>query len=172
LVHANTLRAPGIYALLFRSRSAVIRVGALGDVTLPAGWVVYVGSAFGSGGLAGRLRHHLSPVSRPRWHLDYLRTELELSGAWIGWGPRRCEHEWAGILAGLASATLPRTGFGASDCRCASHLFHWRQSPGKHSLAERLLENSSAREVNFLASARLRVLAVPRREDSSARSVA
>jgi Uri superfamily endonuclease len=156
--HGARLREPGIYALLFRSQPAVVSVGALGEVVLPAGWLVYVGSAFGSGGLAGRLKHHLGPISQPRWHLDYLRTALEFRGAWVGFGSRQAEHEWAEILAELPSTTLPRERFGASDCRCASHLFAWSRRPEGRRLATRLLEKSSAQDVGFLPRLRLTAL--------------
>lgn len=145
----------GTYALLFRSRSATIRVGALGEVVLLVGAVVYVGSAFGPGGLAGRLRHHLRPVTRPHWHLDHLRPALELRGAWVGAGTRRTEHDWARIFAELPSVAIPRKKFGASDCRCPSHLFHWRRTPGRRRVAERLRQESGARGVRYLPVSRL-----------------
>lgn len=148
--------ACGTYALLFRSRPARIRVGALGEVSLCAGSVVYVGSAFGPGGLAGRLRHHLRPVERPRWHLDYLQPALEVKGAWIGVGARCAEHQWAEILAGLPAASLPRPRFGASDCRCRSHLVSWRRSPGSRKVRDALLAASDAEPVDFLPASRLR----------------
>lgn len=130
-------------------------MGALGEVALPAGWVVYVGSAFGSGGLSGRLRHHLRPVSRPRWHLDYLRSALDLQGAWIGAGPRDTEHRWAETFAGQPTVSLPRRRLGSSDCRCPSHLFHLRRVPGRRVVASQLRESSRASEIRFLPIARL-----------------
>jgi Uri superfamily endonuclease len=133
----------------------------LGEVALGDGCAVYVGSAFGPGGLAGRLRHHLKPLSRRRWHLDYLRPALELWGGWIGAGPRCVEHEWASIFAELPSASVPHPRFGASDCRCSSHLFHWRRAPGQRRVVERLLAESGARTVDFLPAARLVSLVVP-----------
>jgi Uri superfamily endonuclease len=147
---------PGTYALLFCSRAARIRVGALGEVRLPAGSVVYVGSAFGPGGLAGRLRHHLRPVARPRWHLDYLRPALELRGVWLGEGPRRAEHQWAGWFAGLPAVSLPHPRFGASDCRCRSHLFHWRRPPGRRRVEDGLRAGSDAGTLCFLRASQLR----------------
>lgn len=158
---ATDLGGPGTYALLFRSSSAALRVGALGEVALREGFAVYVGSAFGPGGLAGRLRHHLKPVSRPHWHLDYLRPALELRGAWIGAGPRHVEHEWASIFADVPSASIPLARFGASDCRCASHLFHWRRAPGRRRTGERLRAVSAARSVEFMPAKRLVSLVLP-----------
>ena len=147
---------PGTYALLFRCRAARIRVGALGEVRLPAGAVVYVGSAFGPGGLAGRLRHHLRPIERPRWHIDYLRSALEVQGAWLGEGARCAEHQWAEVFAGMPAVALPRPRFGASDCRCRSHLFFWRRSPSRRRVQDALSAGSDASLLAFLPASRLR----------------
>jgi Uri superfamily endonuclease len=66
--------APGSYILILRAdQAATISVGRLGDVPIVPGWYLYTGSALGTGGLHGRVRHHLRPVTRPHWHIDYLR---------------------------------------------------------------------------------------------------
>ena len=57
--------------------------------------------------------------------LDYLRAETEPVGAWMAVSPSNREHQWAAALAerpGLATVS----DFGASDCRCRTHLFHAR----------------------------------------------
>lgn len=60
---ASLPHAPGTYLLLLRVDSpCMVNVGRLGTATLGLGWVLYVGSAFGPGGLAARLRHHLRPA--------------------------------------------------------------------------------------------------------------
>ena len=38
--------------------------------------------------------------------------------------PRRLEHEWAMLLERIPELSIPMKRFGASDCQCASHLFH------------------------------------------------
>ncbi|MAG31870.1 MAG: hypothetical protein CL908_13360 [Deltaproteobacteria bacterium] len=127
---ARALKEPGTYALVFeRPRPARIEVGALGELAVAAGHFVYVGSAFGPGGLSGRLRHHLRPVDRPRWHIDYLRSDAVLLGVWLARGPRSLEHSWAKGLASLSGISSPHKGLGASDCRCSTHLFHSRRRP-------------------------------------------
>ncbi|ELK52825.1 hypothetical protein D320_13259, partial [Haloferax sp. BAB-2207] len=51
-------RSPvGTYALVFDAPEATVEVGALGEHRFPAGAYVYVGSAFGTGGLR-RVRRH------------------------------------------------------------------------------------------------------------------
>jgi Uri superfamily endonuclease len=149
------LQREGTYALLFRSSNASLRVGALGEVRLTTGFAVYVGSAFGAGGLAGRLRHHLQPIARPRWHLDYLRPGLDLRGAWVGTGPRHTEHAWASIFSKLPNASLPRRRLGTSDCRCSSHFFHWPRTPGRNEVVELLTGSSDATEIRFLTTSSL-----------------
>lgn len=115
-----TLRAPGSYLLLLRTeRPVVVVVGALGRLRLPAGWHVYAGSA--RGGLAARLRHHLHPLRRPHWHIDYLRPHAALIEVWVRVGSERRECALADAVAALPGARRS-PGFGSSDCRCAGHL--------------------------------------------------
>lgn len=53
---------PGTYALLLRLREQTpICVGAQGEIVFPQGYYVYVGSAFGPGGVRRRVAHHLAP---------------------------------------------------------------------------------------------------------------
>ena len=38
--------------------------------------------------------------------------------------PSRLEDEWAMLLKSIPELSIPMKPFGASDCQCASHLFH------------------------------------------------
>lgn len=115
--------ATGSYALhLACAQQSVITVGRLGVVVVEAGWYVYMGSALGPGGLRGRLSHHLRPVSRPHWHIDYLRQVCAVTAVWYTVDERRWEHDWAAALAAVGSTPI-HAGFGASDCRCVAHCF-------------------------------------------------
>jgi len=131
---------PGTYALLFRCPATVpdVRIGALGSFTLRCGYYVYIGSAFGPGGIDGRLRHHLRPVARPRWHVDWLRPHVTLLGVLRAAGERELEHRWAAALAGLEGWSAPVPRFGASDCRCEAHLFRAARRPRVEGLRETL----------------------------------
>ena len=121
---------PGTYAVLFRVRGEhAIAVGRLGRLVLRTGWYVYVGSAFGPGGLAARVGRHLRPNKTARWHVDYLRAAAEPVGIWTSTDPVPREHNWAAVFQGLPGASIPLPGFGASDCRCAAHLFFFRRPP-------------------------------------------
>ena len=114
--------AAGTYALILSlPRGQSLWIGRLGPFEFAAGYYVYVGSACGPGGLAGRLRHHLAPAARPHWHVDYLRRAARLEAVWLAAQPGR-EHAWAVLMLQLAGATLPAPRFGASDCACPAHL--------------------------------------------------
>jgi Uri superfamily endonuclease len=119
---------PGTYALILRATEAmVIHVGALGQMAVEPGWYIYVGSALGSGGLRGRLNHHLKPVAHPHWHVDYLRQGMELVEIWYQESQERLECAWARRLLALTGVRIPLKKFGASDCGCPAHLFYGQQ---------------------------------------------
>lgn len=106
-----------------------LTIGKRGAFDFAAGWYAYVGSAFGPGGLRGRLKHHLAPVTRPHWHIDYLRAAATVCEVWYLAGKTRHEHRWAEALRSTPGAEIPVPRFGASDCRCASHLVHFADPP-------------------------------------------
>ena len=109
--------------------SRCLRVGRLGSLVLRPGWYVYVGSAFGPGGVRARVAHHRKLAARPRWHVDYLRRQAALKHVWYTCDPTPREHEWARVLRQLPGAEVPLRGFGSSDCRCPSHLVHFSRQP-------------------------------------------
>jgi len=125
-------REPGSYLLMLRlSRHREIQVGRLGRIGFDPGWYLYTGSAFGPGGLAGRLGHHFRPLRNPHWHIDYLRGAARITAAWIALGPPCREHEWAAALSKPPCSGVRIGGFGSSDCRCLSHLLYCRHRPEK-----------------------------------------
>lgn len=131
---------PGTYILVLQAQQpATINVGRLGMMEVRPGYYLYTGSAFGPGGLCGRLAHHLRPVIRPHWHIDYLRQAANVVEIWISIGPTSLEHQWAQALYASSLCAVSCLHFGASDCRCRAHLvfcqarpeitaFHW---PGR-----------------------------------------
>lgn len=121
------LTAKGTYILVLKMvESAYVTVGRLGTFKLNKGFYFYIGSAFGSGGLKARLRHHANPTHSPRWHIDYLKNSASLSDIIVSCSPVMYEHVWADILlnADFTQPTINR--FGASDCNCPTHLFYSR----------------------------------------------
>lgn len=122
--------AQGTYALILESaRFAWQVVGRSGSISLRVGFYLYVGSALGSGGLRARIGRHLGPTRAVHWHIDYLKRAARIVEVWYVLDSTRREHAWAEALGGLAGASIPMPGFGASDCRCAAHLFHFPTVP-------------------------------------------
>jgi Uri superfamily endonuclease len=120
----------GNYVLLLHlPADETLTIGKLGTFDFPAGWYTYVGSAFGSGGLVGRLKHHLQPVDRPHWHIDYLRQATQLREIWLSPDTEPHEGEWADLMLAIPGATTLIEGFGASDSDRETHLFYFDVRP-------------------------------------------
>lgn len=129
---------PGVYALiLLCPRERWIAVGALGLRRFSAGWYVYVGSAWGPGGLRGRAGRHLRGRRvAPRWHIDFLHRAATVRELWFLPGaPAQVEHRIAAFFAGFPEVSVPVLRFGASDCRCRAHLFAFAARPRPEPLA-------------------------------------
>lgn len=125
---------PGTYTLILSSSiDKPVNIGKIGTLFLKSGFYVYIGSAFGPGGLKARLKHHFNHSSRPHWHLDYLSPILSVCEIWYSYDQTRREHQWAKIHLQTRGVTLPLPGFGSSDCRCPSHFFSYKSKPsGDH----------------------------------------
>jgi Uri superfamily endonuclease len=120
----------GTYALIFSSTvDRPVQVGQLGQLHVRHGFYVYIGSAFGPGGVQARVSHHRARSTRPHWHIDYLREVIQLEAIWCSYDPARREHQWAEVCSRLPGASLPLRGFGASDCRCESHFYFFALRP-------------------------------------------
>lgn len=129
----------GTYVLcLYLRKGTRLKIGRLGCFDFKRGYYAYVGSAFGPGGLAARLNHHRTVAKRPHWHIDYLRREAHLKEIWMHTGPERKEHDWAAKLHAMEAAQTPVKGFGASDCKCSTHLFYFSKKPSTTSIRKTL----------------------------------
>ncbi|MBI2365898.1 MAG: GIY-YIG nuclease family protein, partial [Deltaproteobacteria bacterium] len=127
----NLASQPGCYSLIISlKRKKAVRVGKLGVALFPKGTYVYTGSAMG--GLAARLKRHLTRKKKIRWHIDHL---LKLPEARIDkvivYPPaanQECRQNQR--IAALPGASVTLKRFGASDCKsgCASHLFFFGSS--------------------------------------------
>jgi Uri superfamily endonuclease len=106
-----------------------VPVGRRYRLALTPGWMVYVGSAFGPGGVAARLAHHRRLADRPHWHIDFLRRYGALDAVWFSHDPIRRECAWAAVLAEVLGGVPPSFRFGASDCRCPAHLYRFPDRP-------------------------------------------
>lgn len=104
-------------------------VGRLGTLDVCPGYYVYVGSAFGPGGLRARVGRHASTAKRKRWHIDYLLDLVRPIETWCTVGTEKHEHVWAQATSRISGAVVPMRGFGSSGCRCESHLCHFAKRP-------------------------------------------
>jgi Uri superfamily endonuclease len=126
----DSLRHPGSYVFaLTLGRVRRLTIGRLGRFRLEPGVYLYVGSARGPGGLAARLGHHWRRAERPHWHIDYLRRAGRPLGSGLRRGRAALECRWAARLATMAGVRGGPAGFGASDCRCPTHLFRLDLAP-------------------------------------------
>ncbi len=111
----------GSYTLYF-TLDALVRlpIKTLNEPSLFPGKYVYVGSAYGPGGLRARISRHLKAKKRIWWHIDYLSTVVSCNKVMTFPGGRECD-----LIASFLSrgSTVPINGFGSSDCeRCPAHL--------------------------------------------------
>jgi len=121
---------PGTYALILQCLSnATVQIGRWGTLDIEPGYYVYVGSAFGPGGVRARVSRHFRTAKAKRWHIDYLREFVAPVGAWYSHDARRLEHEWAQVFHDMRGVSSIH-GFGCSDCKCYSHLFRSARVPG------------------------------------------
>lgn len=119
----------GTYVLILMSRGAsAVQIGRWGVLAVEPGYYLYVGSAFGPGGVRSRVLRHCQEAKKKHWHIDYLRDLVEPIGAWYSHSPERIEHQWAEIFSS-SSSLKDIQNFGSSDCRCDSHLFHTTRKP-------------------------------------------
>ena len=142
----NAHAAKGTYLLLAQlNHEADIRVGRLGKFCFAAGWYAYAGSALGPGGLPARLARHRHTDKRLHWHIDYLLRYAVLETIWQVAYPKRLECAWAAAVQGLPGAQGPVRGFGASDCRCTTHLVFLPRRPSDRIITAALSGRSPAK---------------------------
>ncbi|NNL76896.1 MAG: GIY-YIG nuclease family protein [Desulfobacterales bacterium] len=147
----NMQSLPGTYALVLpavSNRSIVI--GKLGTLEIKPGFYLYVGSAFGPGGLRARITHHRKNSSRPHWHMDYLSVYLHPNEVWYSYDREPREHQWVKVLAGTKGASIPLGGFGSSDCGCTSHLYFFDHRPCAKSFRRKIHANVDNHEKIFI----------------------
>jgi sugar fermentation stimulation protein A len=107
-------------------KAGTAEIGALGTIAFPPGWYVYAGSARKN--LSKRISRHLRKTGKQRhWHLDYLCPLAKTIKALPFYTYQNLECNLAAALAALGGKAVP--GFGSSDCRCASHLYYFKNRP-------------------------------------------
>ncbi len=122
----------GTYVLIaFVPQMKRVEVGQLGQFDIVPGFYAYVGSAFGAGGLATRVGHHLGSAASPHWHIDYLLQVAKPVEIWYALGDRKLEHHWADLFEQAHQFRIPIARFGSSDYHRSrsSHLFYSKRRP-------------------------------------------
>jgi Uri superfamily endonuclease len=120
---------PGTYALVLRSpRSVCAQIGRWSRLDIRPGYYIYVGSAFGPGGVLARVSRHCRGAKSKHWHIDYLREFTTPTSIWYSHADPSLEHRWAETLTKMKD-TVPIIGFGCSDCKCKTHLFFSPKEP-------------------------------------------
>ena len=112
----------GIYVLIIQVGEDIsVDVGALGERFFAEGSYAYVGSA--QTNLRQRVRRHLRSEKRKFWHIDYLldNPAAKIVEVFFREAAKTGECKTASIIGGRSK---PIAGFGCSDCKCKSHLFH------------------------------------------------
>lgn len=137
MIRNQDLKGGGTYALvMLLKKRACLRVGRLGVCEFSPGYYVYVGSALN--GLSGRLNYHLKSEKKFHWHIDYLLGYAKVVEIWYTMSVERLECKWGTILQKLPGAGPSIRGFGASDCKCYSHLHHFPTIPSSDLFNEKL----------------------------------
>ena len=89
--------------------------------TLAPGQFLYVGSAYGPGGIRARCKRHLAGQKSLHWHIDWLTSVAQ--DLWVLPLPGQLECDLLSHLVSQGTYDTPVPGFGSSDCKtCASHL--------------------------------------------------
>ena len=126
----------GTYILVLdAAATTTLSVGQQGEMAIEPGWYLYVGSAFGPGGVRARVRRHARSQAT-HWHIDYLRPVTTLRAVWYTHDAARRECDWASVLAARPGVDIPLEGVGATDCACAAHLLHQATAPALDAFRE------------------------------------
>ncbi len=121
----RTILSKGTYVLIIKcSKETFVEVGKLGRIKVSDKvFYLYVGSAYGKGGLLSRLLRHLQYSNKTIfWHIDYLLNNITKCKIVkiIVIPDKKVEHF---IAKNLSSKLNYIPKFGSSDCKCPSHLF-------------------------------------------------
>ncbi len=115
--------AGGAYLLaLMLPHPIRVNLSRAGCALLSSGPHVYVGSAWGPGGIRARVHRHLRKTKSQHWQIDQLTMATEHIAAVIVPGGSECAL--GRLLLRSNYFKIAARGFGNADCRaCESHLF-------------------------------------------------
>ncbi|MCH2037945.1 MAG: GIY-YIG nuclease family protein [Rickettsiales bacterium] len=139
----NPLTLPndkGTYVVMYEAKASFhINIGSLGMCHGGAGFYLYVGNAFGAGGLNARINRHARKSPKKHWHIDYIKEQCHYVETWYTTSHKKHEHHWAQLLLSMPDVYVAMNKFGASDCSCKTHLFFFKQKPSFSSFKQLVL---------------------------------
>lgn len=145
----------GTYLLCLRlDVSKTIGVGKLGKLDFKSGYYCYIGSARGSGGLQARIERHLKMNKMMYWHIDYLRDCANVEKIIYSLNDNPQECVWSQLLQTSSSFAPAIKRFGASACRCATHLFYSEERNDCSILHALLIKTFPGDDINLLEMSR------------------
>ena len=139
-----------------------LEIGRCGTFDFAPGWYLYVGSAFGPGGVKRRTDRHLRRLNfsdvagkskKPHWHTDHFREAATIEEIWFCHDIPEREHEWSITVHSRLRGEVPVPGFGSQDCEgpspCPSHFFQFARRPVAASLRAELAAEHKPLYVEF-----------------------
>jgi len=112
--------AGGTYVLFIEvSKDVTLEIGSLGRIKFTKGFYIYIGSAFGPGGLVKRVERHFRNEKKLFWHIDYLLNSSSTEIAAVAWTVNQQISQEIDKLSDLVTTI---NHFGSSDCKCTGHL--------------------------------------------------
>lgn len=139
----DTLPIKGNYTLIILLKApSRVKIARYGWFKLDKGYYAYTGSALGQGAVSLRRRvaRHFRKEKKKHWHIDYLLTSRTACITAVVAAPSKDnkECEISSLIRNIEGATVPITGFGASDCKhnCTSHLIHLGENNNLEKVAD------------------------------------
>lgn len=140
--------AGGVYILKIKlEEEKEIKIGALGLQTFRPGYYFYAGTA--QKNFEARIKRHYSQSKNFHWHIDYFLDQANLKKDFSFKLPAVGECFLAHVLI-KAGGLTPIEGFGASDCKCGSHLIYFSFAQGKKVIENLMKNRNLSREFKAL----------------------
>jgi Uri superfamily endonuclease len=118
----------GAYCLVMRLKEEKqIPIGKKPPVKFLSGYYCYVGSAMNS--LEKRICRHKSREKALHWHIDWLLEHAEIVDVKKAENENKVECGLSQDIASLSDKAVKK--FGCSDCRCETHLHHFKSDPSE-----------------------------------------
>ncbi|MCD6572877.1 MAG: GIY-YIG nuclease family protein [Thermoplasmata archaeon] len=123
----------GSYVIISSMKRRKAIIGKLGEIEFRDGYYAYVGSAMNS--IEARIERHLRKNKKMRWHIDYFLEHAKIEKIFY---KEAIEKEECWVAKNFASIFESIPKFGASDCKCKSHLFYSKNIEALKEMAKML----------------------------------